>query len=206
LRISATPQSIFVKNDSPIKTLEDLIDRARKSPDRISAGTGGVASDANFALQILQKAAGVQFNIVPFKSGGETPTAVLGGHVDFGVGVLSAPIALVRAGSLRVLAVSGSQRIRELPDAPTFRERGFTQTYLDNWNGLVVPAGVPQHAIEVLTAASEKVLRSQDVISAIEKNSSVVDAASGAEFAARLQNERKIIEAIAADLKLKPKK
>jgi tripartite-type tricarboxylate transporter receptor subunit TctC len=203
MRVSATPQSIFVKKESPIASFEDLLARAKASPNRISAGTGGQASDANFALQILQKAAGVQFNVVPFKSGNETPTAVLGGHIDFGIGVLSAPIALVRAGSLRVLAITGDKRVRELADVPTFRERGYAQTYLDNWNGLMAPAGVPQAVVDTLVAASEKVMRSPDVIAGIEKNASVADPAAGAQFAARLQNERKIIESIAADLRLK---
>lgn len=203
MRVSATPQSLFVKKDSPLRSLEDLVEAARRNPGRVSGGTGGVASDANFALLIFQQAAGIRFNIVPFKSGNETPTAVLGGHVDFGIGVLSAPIALVRGGNLRVLAVSGAQRIGELPEVPTLRERGFTQTYLDNWNGLFVPAGIPQQAIDALSAASEKVVRSPEVIANIERNSSVVDAAGGTDFRTRLQNERKIIETIAADLGLK---
>lgn len=206
MRVSATPQSIFVKKDSALRSLEELVEAARRNPGRLSAGTGGVASDANFALLILQQAAGIRFNIVPFKSGNETPVAVLGGHVDFGIGVLSAPIALVRGGSLRVLAISGAQRIAELPEVPTLKERGFSQTYLDNWNGLVAPAAIPQHVIDALTAASDKVVKSQDVIAGIEKNTSIVDAASGAEFRTRLQNERKIIETIAAELNLKRSK
>jgi tripartite-type tricarboxylate transporter receptor subunit TctC len=203
MRVSATPQSIFVRKESPIGSLEDLVARAKKDPGRVSAGTGGVASDANFALQVFQKAAGVQFNIVPFKSGNETPTAVLGGHVDFGIGVLSAPIALVRSGGLRVLAISGARRISELPDVPTLRERGYAQTYLDNWNGVVAPAGVPQQVADVLIAASEKVMKAPEVVSGIERNASVADPASGAQFLASLQNERKIIETIAAGLGLK---
>ena len=203
MRISATPQSIFVKRDSPIASFDDLLARAKASPGRISAGTGGQASDANFALQILQKAAGVQFNVVPFKSGNETPPAVAGGHIDFGIGVLSAPIGMVRAGTLRVLAITGDKRVRELGDVPTFRERGYTQTYLDNWNGLMAPAGVSQGVVDTLIAASEKVMRSPEVIAGIEKNASVADPSSGAQFAARLQTERKLIESIAADLRLK---
>jgi tripartite-type tricarboxylate transporter receptor subunit TctC len=203
MRVSATPQAIFVKKESPIASLEDLVARAKANPGRVSAGTGGVASDANFALQILQKAAGVQFNIVPFKSGNETPSAVLGGHIDFGIGALSAPIGMVRAGSLRVLVISGEKRITELADVPTLKERGYTQIYLDNWNGLMAPAGVPQSVADALIAASEKVMRSPEVIAGIEKNASVADPSPGAQFAARLQNERKIIESIAADLRLK---
>jgi len=206
MRISATPQSLFVKSDSPIRSLEDLVEKAKKNPHMISAGTGGVASDSNFALQIFQKAAGIQLHVVPFKTGGDTPTAVLGGHVDLGIGVLSAPMSLVRAGSLRVLVISGPRRISELPDVPTLSERGFSQTYLDNWNGLIVPAGVPQHVIDTLTAAAEKALKSKDVIAGIERNTSVVDAASGAQFRARLQNEREIIESMGAGLNLKGNK
>lgn len=206
MRISATPQSIFAKSDSSFRSLEDVVERAKRKPGSISIGTGGVASDANFALQIFQKAAGIQLHIVPFKTGAETPTAVLGGHVDLGIGVLSAPMSLVRAGSLRVLAISGAKRIAALPEVPTLSERGYTQTYLDNWNGLVVPAGVPKHVVNTLSAASEKVMKSPEVIAAIEKQSPVADAMGGAAFRASLQEERRTIQSIAAELNLKGNK
>lgn len=206
MRISATPQALFVKSDSPIKSLEDLVDKAKKNPLGISVGTGGAASDSNFALQTFQKAAGIQFLVVPFKAGADTPPAVMGGHVGVGVGVLSTPISMVKAGNLRILVISGNKRVSDIPDVPTFSERGFRQTYLDNWNGLFAPAGTPQHVVNTLTAAADKVVKSKDVIAAIEKSTSVVDESSGAQFRTRLQNERKLIESMIADLKLKENK
>lgn len=205
-RISSTPQCIFVEANSPFKSLEDLIEKAKKNPKMISCGTGGTASDSNFALQIFMKAAGVEFNVVPFKGGGETPPAVLGGHVDFGIGVLSAVINLVRAGNLRLLVISGSTRIKDLPGVPTFKEKGLTQTFLDNWNGLFVPTGIPQNVIDTLTLASEKFVKSNEFASAIERTASIVDSVSGAEFRKSLENERKIIETIASEIGLKGKK
>ena len=206
MRFAATPQAIFVKQDSPFKTIDDLIEKAKKNPKMISCGTGGTASDSNFALQIFQKAAGIEFNIVPFKGGGESPPAVLGGHVDIAISVLSVVVNFVKAGNMRVLVISGDHRLKEFPDTPTFKEKGFTQTYMDNWNGLVVPAGVPQNVITTLTAASEKAVKSKELITAVERTASVVDSASGEAFRKRIENDRNMIEAIASELKLKAAK
>ena len=204
--ISSTPRCIFVRSDSPYRNLEDLIAKAKKSPKSISCGTGGAASDSNFALQIFQKAAGVEFTIVPFKGGGETPPAVLGGHVDVGILTLASVINFVKAGNMRALVVSGAKRLKDLPDVPTFKEKGFTQTYLDNWNGLFLPAGVPQYAIDTLASASEKAIKSKESAVVIERTTSTVDYMAGAEYRRMVENERSTIETIASEIGVKIKK
>lgn len=204
--ISMTPACIFVKADSSFRTLEDLIDKAKKNPKIVSCGTGGTASDGTFNLHILQKAAGIEFNFVPFKGGGDIPAAVLGGHVDFGVNPVSAVISFVRAGNMRILAIGGSSRIKDLPDVPTFSERGFKQPYLNNWNGLFAPTGIPQFAIDTLSLASEKAIKSKEMASTLDRVASTVEYVTGGDYRRRVEDERNIIERIAYDTGLKQKK
>lgn len=205
-RISTTPRVIFVKSDSPFKTIEDLIGSAKKNPNFISCGTGGTASDSNFNLQIFQKAAGVEFNIIPFKGGGEVTPAVLGGHVDVGISVMSVVLPFTKAGNIKILLISGMSRTKEFPDVPTFKEKGFTQSFLENWNALSVPAGVPKYVIDTLTLASDKAIKSKELAIILEKTGNILEYMRSAEQQRMVENERKIIETIAGDMGLKRRK
>lgn len=204
--VAATPYGIFVKADSPIRTLRELLDRARKAPKSVAMGAA-TRGDAHFNLLILQKAAGVEFNFVPFRGGGESVPAVLGGHVDAATTGYASLVPSIKADSLRVLAVTGKSRVKEAPEAPTLREEGFGQTFIDyGWNGVFVPTGVPQHVIDTLRAASEKAIQSRELVANIEKTGNAVQYMTTAEFQKMVRAESDVIEALARDLRIKDKK
>ncbi len=203
--ICSTPYVLFVKSDSPYKTFEDLIEKAKKNPKSISVGCV-MAGDAYFNLKILEKAAGIEFTVVPMKSGGETPPAILGGHVDVGMGIYTPPLPFVRAGQMRFLAITGSKRLKEFPGVPTIKEKGYPQTFLDtNWNGLFVPKGVPQNVIGTLISASEKTLQSKEMIANLEKVGNEMESMNTTDFRKRVEAENKVIVAITNELGLKGK-
>ena len=204
--IASNPYVIFVRSDSSFRTLEDLIDKAKKNPGSVSSGTT-VNSDTWFNQKILEKAAGVEFNSVPLKGGSEGPPAILGGHIDVSIGILTASLPFARAGQIRFLASTGASRLKEFPDVPTLKEKGFTQTFIDgNWNGLFVPRGTPSDAIDTLISASEKVRQSEGLAATLEKVGNFIDAVSTAEFRKRVESEATVIESIAKDLGLKGKR
>lgn len=203
VKIGVTPHGLFVKTDSPFKSLEDLVDRAKKNPRALSCGTAGTSSDGHFNLETLQKAAGIEIKHVPFKGVGEVPPAVLGGHVDAGIGVMTAPLPFVRAGNVRILAITGDSRMKDIPNVPTFKEKGYTQTFLNNWIGLFVPAGVPQNVVDTLISASDNVMKSKDFIASVEKAGSIVEHISPADYLKALEIERKTIDTIAREVGLK---
>jgi tripartite-type tricarboxylate transporter receptor subunit TctC len=207
-KVSTTPHGIYVKGDSPIKTLEDLIDRAKKSPGMVSCGTAGSGSDGHYNIAIFQKAAGVQFKHVPFKGVSEVPAALLGGHIDIGIGVVSAWLSFINSGDVRTLAITGTSRLKDLPGVATFKEKGFKETFLNNWVGFSAPAGIPQPVMDLLIQTSEKVVKSKEFMDHIEKTGGVVEYMRSAEFQKMMEDERKIGDAIAQDLGLKqsPKK
>lgn len=203
VKISTTPQSLFVKNDSPFKKVEDVIDRAKKNPKAISCGNAGTASDGHYNAEIFQKAAGIEIKHVPFKGGGEVLPAVLGGHVDYAFLTVGPVVPHVKAGSMRVLAITGNTRLKDLPDVATFKEKGFTQHFFSNWNGIFVPVGVPQYVIDALSQASEKAIRSKELVDNMDKIVSIVEYISNEEFRKMIENEKKIAETIAQQLGLK---
>ena len=202
-KIAISPHGLFVKSDSPFKTLEDFIEKAKKNPRMISCGTAGASSDGHFNIETLQKAAGIEIKHVPFKGGGELPPALLGGHIDIGISVASSVFAFAKAGTMRILAVTGENRMKDLPDVPTLKEKGFKQTFFVNWVGLFTPSGVPPAVISTLSEASEKVVKSKEYIERIEKTGSLVDFMTPMEYQKMFEEEKKATEAIALELGLK---
>ena len=157
-------------------------------------------------MEIFQKAAGVELKHVPFKGVGEVPPALIGGHVNVGIGVASAWLPFAKAGDVKGLAITGTGRMKELPDVATFNEKGFRQTFLNNWVGLFAPAGVPPSVVEILTQGSEKAVKSKEFVESIEKTGSIVEPMTRAEYEKALEDERKVGDAIAQELGLKKSK
>ncbi len=204
-KIIDAPSGPFVKADSPIKRIEDIVEFARKNPGKISYGTAGTGSDSHFNLEIFQDEAKIKLKHVPFKGGGELPAAVLGGHVDFASTVVTSLISLHKAGEIRILAITGKNRISASPEIPTYFERGFKQNYLSNWVGLFAPSGISKSVMDEIISASEKVSRSKEFIAKVEKIASIVDYNGPVEFKELVKRDTATAKAIVDRLGLSPK-
>jgi len=120
---------VTVRADSPYKTMKDLIADAKKRPGQIN--TGGTYAPGTDALisHMIEKAAGVKFNYIPFKSGGEAMVALLGGNLDMFYPNPGEALAQVEAKKVRILAVASEKRMAAVPDIPTLRELGINATF-----------------------------------------------------------------------------
>lgn len=133
---------ICVKKDSPIKTLQDLLEEARKRPGELSYSSSGTGATQQLAVEYLAKQANVKFKHVPYKGGAPACTALIGGHVDFTAGA-GIHLNYVKQGVFRMLAVTvAEQRDPDFPDIPTLQDLGYKDVppalYL-----LMAPKGLP---------------------------------------------------------------
>jgi tripartite-type tricarboxylate transporter receptor subunit TctC len=160
-RISGGMTAIVVRADSPFKTLKDLITYAKQNPAKLTYGTSGAGTITHLAMEELSDLAGVDWKLVPYKSGAEAATALLGGHVDV---VSDAPSwqPLVDAGKLRLLAVFTDKRAEKYPNVPTVMESGYKMS-LPGPNGIVAPKGLPKPIVQKLDAAFKKAITDPDV-------------------------------------------
>jgi len=170
--ITSAPDGLTVNADSPFKKLHDLIDAAKKNPNKLSYATAGTGVGGHFNSLIFSQVAGIKIKHVPYKGGGEYIPALLGGHLDFVIGTAIATLPQESAGKLRTLALMGGNKMKELPAVPTTVELGIKGDYMDSWAGAFVTAGTPKPVIDTLTAAAEKVIKSKDFGARIEKTSS----------------------------------
>jgi tripartite-type tricarboxylate transporter receptor subunit TctC len=152
--LGGTPLWVAVKADAPWKTLKEFVEAAKKDPGKLNASSYGKLSTADFAIEMLNRQAGIKLNHIPYKSTPEALTAVLGGNAD--AAFVTGTGGLMEAGSVRVLAISGEKRLEGLPDIPTFRDFGYNIDFYF-WYSLCVPKGTPQEVINVLANAHKKV-------------------------------------------------
>jgi tripartite-type tricarboxylate transporter receptor subunit TctC len=150
-----------VKADSPFKTVKDVIDAAKRTPETIGVTAYGAGSDDHIAILSIEAETGTKFVVTHHRSTAEAKTQALGGHIHVLGANISEVAEEVRSGTLRMLGVMASERSRFLPQVPTFKEQGFNQVWSVT-RGIAAPARLPREVETTLVAALEKTLNSRD--------------------------------------------
>ena len=148
---------IEVRAESPFKTWADIVKAAKENPGKLSCGNPGTGSPLDIVFKEMTEKAGINIRYVPFAGGGPTKIAMLGGHVDMRLCQPPEAIAMIRAGKSRGLAVSSEERMKALPDVPTFRELGLiTGDLYMLIRGVWGPPKLPSNLVNMITKKIEK--------------------------------------------------
>jgi tripartite-type tricarboxylate transporter receptor subunit TctC len=172
--------ALAVQASSPWKTFNELLDYAKKNPNKLRYSTPGIGSTSHFNLEIIQSLTGTQFTHVPFKSGEAVITALLGGHVEMTVDAISKISPHVKDGAMRMLLVT--IKSPDYPAIPTIREFGFKQDLPISWFAMYGPSGLPEDVKKVLIPAIEKAVKNPELKAKIEKLEFVVSYRTPAEL------------------------
>lgn len=192
------PLVIVVKADSKFNTIEDLVDYAKKNPNKLNIGTPGVNSVHHFALELFKKEAGIQANHIPFQGDAPGVVGVMGGHVDAAFLGIVAVAEHVKGGTMKALVMTTTKRSPQFPDLPTMAEKGFPKTgNIFSWGGVFGPAGLPAPILEKLSNAYQKAAPSQEVISQLEKVGFTATYMNAKEFDRFVKEEHKRLSDIA---------
>jgi tripartite-type tricarboxylate transporter receptor subunit TctC len=191
------PTLVYVKADSPYKSLKDLIEDARKRPGQVSVGvTGAPYNLLHVQFVLLEKYAGVKFNFVPYGSADHLP-AVLGGVVPAAIGQVAMLTQHIKAGSARALGVFGSQKAKLLPDVPLVKDLGYDITDIP-YEFVMGPKGIPKEPADTLIAAFGKAVKSQVFQDYGERTGLVVSYAGPEELTKKLrvdaERHRKLVD------------
>ncbi len=161
--LAITPFVLVVKPGLAAQTLADLVKLAKEQPGRLSMASAGNGSSNHLVGELFQIMTGLKFNHVPYKGAGAALVDLAGGQVDLLFDQASSTVANVRGGKIRALAVASRSRQGALPDTPTFAEAGLRDFEIDNFTGLVGPAGMPADAVARVHAAAVKALATPQV-------------------------------------------
>ncbi|MCB8887581.1 tripartite tricarboxylate transporter substrate binding protein [Vreelandella malpeensis] len=181
------PGIIVVHPDSPYETVEDLFAAAEENPGRITIGNSGVGGDDYFSTIMVERATGLDFELVPFAGDGPSATAAMGGQIDASFNNVGIVYGHLQANSLRPLAVFTEERLPMLPDVPTLKEVGY-DVINGSSRGYSAPAGIPDEARDQLIAAFEELANNEQFLQQAEDRAFYIDIVTGDDYMEMMQN------------------
>lgn len=187
--VARVPNVLVVNAASPVKTLKDLLDRAKAQPGRLTYSSGGNGSAAHITFELLKLKTGIFMLHIPYRGTAPSVSDVIAGQVDCTFTGSPALIPHVRSGRLRALAVSSPQRIAALPDVPTVAESGVAGFEADQWYGVVAPAATPAAVVARLNAEINKALALPEVVQQLAVEGAVPMPGTPKAFAALIARE-----------------
>jgi len=156
--IFKVPQLIVTHAGTPYRTLQDLVEAAKKEPRRLNVGYPGIGAAQHLTGELFRYRAGIDITPVLYKGSGTAMTDLLGGQVPLLVDSLVSALPHVKSGKIRALAVTTLQRTPHLPELPTVAEQGYAGFEGVGWGGLIVPKATPREIVERIAADMRRVM------------------------------------------------
>ena len=153
-----------------VDTAQDMIALARAKPGAITVAITGVGAISHLAIELLQHAAAIKLQYVPYRGAGQAISDFIGGQVNAMSAEVPVLMPQLKTGKAKVLAVAAQNRSDVLPDVPTFAELGFSDVVADNWSGVLAPARTPPAAIAKLNAALNAAVRDPETRAKLADN------------------------------------
>jgi tripartite-type tricarboxylate transporter receptor subunit TctC len=194
---AANPLGAVANPASGIKSIKDLVERAKVRPGELNYGSFGIGNLTHLMGELLQSAAGIKMTHVPYK--GQTPaiTDLLAGQIPLAFTTTAGVTDLVESGKLNLLATFGEERDEQFPKTPTVLEFGYPTVVVVGWSGLLAPAGVPPQVINRLHSGLVHALAMPDVKDAISRQGSkAVSSSSPEEFVRYIKSEAQKFHAV----------
>ncbi|MEY3778183.1 MAG: hypothetical protein RL103_391 [Pseudomonadota bacterium] len=156
--VATVEWGVVVPADSAIRTAADLIAAAKKSPGQLNYGSGGNGSPQHIAMALFASQAGVQLTHVPYKGATQAAVGVAGHEVQVAFQGIATVSSLIKAGKLRLIAVTTPKRLPQFPDVPTVSESGLSGFEFNSWYAMMAPAGTPKPILQKLHAEIVKAI------------------------------------------------
>lgn len=186
------PMGLVVRSDAPWKTVEELTAYAKKNPGAVKFAMDGVNTPSNFGMELFKSTAGgLKIDAVPFVSGAEMITAVMGGHAQMAYSYMMSVKGPYEGGKLRILAVGTEKRLEEYPDIPTFAEAGYPEVKWGPWYGIAAPIGLPKEVSNKLKDALSKTAQNPEVQKLLSKIGIIPVYKDSGEFTKYIKEEYK---------------
>ncbi|MEG0921298.1 MAG: tripartite tricarboxylate transporter substrate binding protein [Comamonas sp.] len=195
--VSVAPVVLMARPGLPAKTMQELIDLAKKEPGKITYATSGVGTVLHLAMEMVQERAQVQMVHVPYRGGAQITNDVMGGQVDTGYLVTTSATPLVNKGKLEALGVTSAKRIDSIINVPAFTETPILKGLeINTWTGLFAPAKTPATIVNRLAAELDAVLKTPEVQQRLKDGGASPGTGTPATFAAYLKKEKATYSAI----------
>lgn len=183
------PNVLVTAPTFPVNTVDELLEYAKKNPDSISYANSGTGSSDQLSAILFRQQTNTTGVDVPYRGGGAAIIDLLGSQVNVSFQNLGAVQTHVQGGKLKALAVTGAERVPELPDVPTLKELGYDNIVIYSWQGFAVPKNTPDDVVNRLSEALRETLKQDDVTKTLSGLGFEVVANTPEEFSAFQQEE-----------------
>lgn len=191
-KVTTSPLVIAAYPGSGIRSIQELIAKAKQAPDTLNYATSGNGSAPHLGAALFSRVADVKMTHIPFRGGSLAIQSVIAGDTQLTFGTPPSVLPMIQAGRLRGLAVSARERTPLAPDLPGMREAGLPDYAIEFWYGFFVPAGTPPAIVRKLFDATQAAMKQPSVKAALAREGTDVSvSASPAQFAAFLAEDEK---------------
>ncbi len=187
--IEKGPLVLMVPANSPFKSVKDIMAAAKASPGKLSFASGGLGGSHHLSGEMFKSLAGLSITHIPYKGGAPATTDLMGGQVDMMFEQMYSAAPSIRAGKLRALAITSKTRSPLFPDLPTMAEAGVAGFEVQNWQGLVAPAGTPAALIKLLNETVNKALADPTIKEQMLGQGNELGGGTPEQFAALIKSE-----------------
>ncbi|KFC72234.1 putative exported protein [Bosea sp. LC85] len=189
--ISAAPLVVVVAQNSPYKTIKDLISFAEKNPGKLTYGSAGNGSASHLATVLLAQMAQFTAVHVPYRGAGPALTDLLAGQSDFMITTVPSVLGLIEGSKVRALAVTGKERAKLFPEVPSVAESGWASYEATAWYGFVVPKGTPKDVAAKIRTATVAAINDATIRDRLKNEGAEPIGNTPAEFTAMMEAESK---------------
>jgi tripartite-type tricarboxylate transporter receptor subunit TctC len=188
-RVAIAPLAFVANPSFPPSSATELVALARAKPKSVLYGSGGNGSVTHLVFELLKTKTSIDMTHVPYKGIAQMMTDILGNQIPLGAPAAASALPQLRAGKLKVLAVTSAKRSSQLPDVPTVTESGIPDFDVSAWNGLVAPARTPDEVVAKVHADVTRIAQTKDFIDALQKAGLDTELLTPAEFRAFIAAE-----------------
>jgi tripartite-type tricarboxylate transporter receptor subunit TctC len=188
---------------APWNSLEELVAYAKKHPGDLKYGTSGIGTSSQLAMELFNVSAGIKIDHLPFLGGPQIYAALVAGHVPISIYYYATIKGLIDGGKLKVLAQANEKRNEDLPNIPTFIEKGYPDVVFYAWYGVAGPKGIPKEISSKLKDVFSKVSQDKSVIETLKKLGWNPYYRAGEEFTKFVEEEVKKYEKIVREANIR---
>ena len=200
--VAELPLAMMVNPAVPAKTAREFIALAKREPGKLSYSSSGAGGAPHLAAEMFKEATGTFIVHVPYRGGGPAIGDLLAGHVQLSFMTVLEASGHIKAGKLRALAVTGSQRVPALPEVPTLAEAALPGFNSISWIGVLAPAGTPKEIVDKVSSDVREVLASDEVKLKLIELGAVPAGTAPAQFQALINSDRRRYEQVIKDKKI----
>ena len=184
-----THNVLAVRNDLPVNNVKELLDLAKKNPGKLNYGSTGSGSSNHLSMELLMRMTATKMTHVPYKGSAPAVLAIIAGDIDVLFDNLPNVLQQVKAGKMKAIGVTGTERASLLPSLPTVAESGVPGFEVTVWYGMQLPAGTPKPLVERMNHDIARVLKEPDVVKLFREQGVEVIASTPDVFARLVQRE-----------------